>query len=169
MKNVIFIALVLFLTSCATIQSENTVKRTSFEKVHHIDGYSKEVIHSMANIWVAETFRSAKAVTEYSNKEDGKIIGNAIINFPCEGFSCFAKSEWKIHFTINIDIKDNKFRTRFLNIQLSIPASRNSSIFSPGYKGPLNDGDDFNNVKKKLLILAEGIKNKIINSSNDDW
>ena len=80
----IFGIIFLFLTGCAGLQPITDSDRT-FERVVEAPGYSKEQIFNGTKIWIAENFKSAKAVLEYENKDTGTIIGNGIISYPCSG------------------------------------------------------------------------------------
>lgn len=52
------------------------------EQVFDTPGYDKAQIYDAAKVWIAENFRSAKAVMEYDNKEEGTLIGNGLIPYP---------------------------------------------------------------------------------------
>jgi hypothetical protein len=160
----------LFLTGCAGIQPVTDADRT-FEKVFEAPGYSKEQIFNGTKIWIAENFKSAKAVLEYENKDSGTIIGNGIIPYPCSGLECVAKGDWKVPFTMRVDIKDQKFRLTFSNLHLSWPPSYDRTFGAQrGYDGPISIQSDLDAVRPELLkfgnqILASFGKEK----SKSDW
>jgi hypothetical protein len=144
-----------FLVGCAGMQPMTDADRT-FERVVEAPGYSKEQIFNGTKIWIAENFRSAKAVIEYENKDAGTIIGNGIIPYPCSGLECAVKPDWKVPFTMRVDIKDQKFRLTFSNLRLTWPPSYNRTTgASPAYDGPINRQSDLDAVKAVLLTYGD--------------
>jgi len=69
----ILIMIFVFLAGCAGLQPIADADRT-FERIVEAPGYSKEQIFNGTKIWIAENFKSAKAVLEYENKDAGTII-----------------------------------------------------------------------------------------------
>jgi hypothetical protein len=149
------------------IANSSSYKEGTIIKIFDAPGYSKNQIFDGAKIWISENFRSAKAVLEYENKDTGTIIGNGIIPYPCQGWSCIGTGDWKVSFTMRVDIKDQKFRLTFTNLGLSWPSV-------PGRPATSNEriGRDssFNNVKDKLSDFG----NQMLESfkqdkSKDNW
>ena len=166
-KFIATIGAILALNGCTSVQPIIESDRT-FERVVNAPGYKKEQIYNSTKIWIAENFKSAKAVIELDSKEEGILIGNGIIKYPCDGMECLAKSDWKVPFTMRVDIKDQKFKISFSNIKLSWPASSSSGIISPAYDGPINLQDDMNKIKPVLLKFADDIMTSM-NSNKNDW
>lgn len=166
------LAITTALTGCTTMQyapvSESDRTITS---IIEAKGLRKERIFTGTRIWIAENFKSAKQVIEYENKEDGTIIGNGMINYPCQGgMDCLVKADWKVPFTMRVDTKDEKFRLTFTNINLSWPASYNSGIFSPAYNGPVHNKYDLDVIKPNLLKFGNEITHSLNeNTSSSNW
>ena len=151
----IFCMISLFLAGCAGLQPVADADRT-FERVVEAPGYSKEQIFNGTKIWIAENFKSAKAVLEYENKDAGTLIGNGIISYPCSGLECIAKADWRVPFTMRVDIKDQKFRLTFSNLHLSWPASYNRTYGAqPGHDGPIRNQSDLDAVRPVLLKFGD--------------
>lgn len=151
----IFTIIPLLTSGCAGLQPIADSERT-FERVVEAPGHTKEQIFNGTKIWIAENFKSAKAVLEFENKEDGTLIGNGIIPYPCSGLECVAKSDWKAPFTMRVDIKDQKFRLTFSNLNLSWPASYNSTFGAqPAHDGPIASQSDLDAIKPELLKLGD--------------
>lgn len=169
-RNIVMaIGLGVILASCAGMQPVSETDRT-FERVFNVPNHSRDQIYTSIKIWIAENFRSAKSVIELDSKEDGVIIGNGVIPYPCSAMNCLTKGNWKVPFTMRVDIKDYKFKIRFSNIKLSWPASYSSGILSPAYYGPVNSQGDMDVIKPALLKLGDDIHAAIISGkSNDDW
>lgn len=128
----------------------------NFGRIVDAPGYSKEQIFNNTKIWIAENFRSAKAVLEYENKDDGVIIGNSNIPYPCSGFDCLGRGDWRIPFTMRVDIKDQKFRLTFSNLRLTWPPSYSRSFGTqPGVDRPLVTEKEYKLVKPILLKIGD--------------
>lgn len=158
---------VLVMSGCASMQPVAETDRT-FERVMMAPSHSKDQIYISTKIWIAENFKSAKSVIELDSKEEGIIIGNGIIQYPCSGMECLGKGDWKVPFTMRVDMKDQKFKISFSNIKLSWPASYSSGIFNPAYDGPVNSQGDMQVIKPALLKFGDEILASI-NSSKSDW
>jgi hypothetical protein len=140
------------------------------EQVFEAPGHTKEQIYGAAKIWIAETFRSAKAVIEYDNEDEGTIIGNGLMQYPCRGFECLAKSDWKVRFTIRIDTKDDKFRLTFSNVNLVWAASYGSGIATPAHDGPIYSNKDREKIGAALLAFGPQLAGAVEQGkTNDDW
>ena len=146
--------------------NSSSYEEGTIKKIFDAPSYSKEQIFNGAKIWISENFRSAKAVLEYENKETGTIIGNGITSYPCQGWSCLGTSDWKVSFTMRVDIKDQKFRLTFTNLRLSWPsvpgrpATENEPISKRG----------FNDIKDKLSDFGNQMLNSFKKTkNNDNW
>ncbi|MFL9585078.1 DUF4468 domain-containing protein [Stenotrophomonas sp. AB1(2024)] len=139
------------------------------EQVFEVPGYNKAQIYDAAKVWIAENFRSAKAVMEYENKDEGTLIGNGLIAYPCKGaFECMGKPDWKVRFTLRIDTKDDKFRLTFSNINLTWPAAYGSGIATPAHDGPIHSKKDREKISAALLLFGPGIQAALGKAKADD-
>lgn len=147
-KLIISILFVLLIVGCAGLKP---VEDTTIERIVNAAGFSKEQIYDGTKIWIAQNFRSAKAVLEYENKEDGTIIGNGSIPYPRRMVDA------KVPFTMRVDIKEGKFRLTFTNLQVSWDA--HYSVWSgarPAGERPMNQ-EEFNLTKVELLKFGDEI------------
>ena len=157
-------------TTLAAKPDERAEALKPIEKIFEAPGHTKDEIYVASKIWIAESFRSAKAVIEYDNKDEGTIIGNGIIPYPCKGFECLAKSDWKVRFTIRIDVKDDKFRLTFSNLNLTWPPSYNGGIVVAGHDGPIYREKDRDKVSVALFDLGPQLAATIGQAkAKDDW
>lgn len=140
-------------------------------QVFEAPGYTKDQIFAATKMWIAENFKSAKAVIEYENKDEGTIIGNGIIRYPCGGaFACMAKGDWTVPFTMRAESKDGRFRLTFTNIHLAWPASYSSGISTPAHDGPVNQRSDLDKIRPELLKFGEQLLTSMSKAkSSDDW
>lgn len=162
MKSLFSIVLVAFLTSitsgCQTAQPVPDSEKTVV-KVFSSPALSKEKIYTGSKIWIAENFRSAKAVLEYESKEDGVLIGNGSMNFPAaDSMDLAIKGDWVVRFTMRVDIKDEKFRLTFTNITISTPAKATSGGgVLQAYDGPVWNLTDMQKIRAKLETFGDSI------------
>lgn len=171
MNKIIPLVSIFILSACASNQSYNYATETQRNpsKVIEIPGYAKDKIFSSSKMWIAENFKSAKSVIEYENKDEGVLIGNGVINYPCEGFECVGKGAWTVPFTMKIEVKDQKIRTSFSNIQLSMPATA-GMYAAPSTTIPAVASEDVNKITAKLLKFGDDIKSYIDSGkSNQNW
>lgn len=162
------LSLILLLCLPAHAASKKlTEDEKTFGTVVEAPGKSQEQIYIASKIWLAESFKSAKAVIEVDSKADGVILGNAIINYPCKGFSCLTYSEWKTPFTIKIEIKDQKFRVTYLNIRLSLPGQAGAY---PASENPITSKSDMDKIKPELLKLTDELTAAVNkNEQKQEW
>lgn len=164
MKKMFAALLLLSLFGCASMQPVSQ-QDLSIEKVVEVPDLNKDQIYDQTKIWIAENFRSAKAVLEYENKETGTIIGNGTMSYPCSGLGCLAKADWKTHFTMRVDIKDSKYRATFSNLRLWTPATT-SPIYMPAAESPIHWQEDLDAIKPKLLDIVDQMTASLKNSKN---
>jgi hypothetical protein len=110
------------LSGCAGMQQARESDLT-ITRVIQAPGYTQAQIYASTKIWIAQNFNSAKAVIELDDKDRGQIIGNGILPYPCSAMDCLAKGDWKVHVTIRVDMKDQRFKITFDNLRISWPAS----------------------------------------------
>lgn len=169
--------LVLLLAMMVSIPALSAKKELVSEEdrtiaqVFPADGFTKDQIFTGGRKWVAENFRSAKAVIEYESKEDGVVIGNGNVNYPCNGaWDCLGKADWRIKFTMKLEARDGRFRLTFTNINLYWPAKITSGIRTPENDSPIAYQNQMDEVKPVLLAFGTAIQKSLIqNKATDDW
>ena len=162
--------LLVLVSGCAGMQQVTEADRT-LDGVFEASGFSKDQIFTATKIWIAENFRSAKSVIEYENKEEGTLIGNGIIPYPCSGLEHITKADWTVSFTMRVDIKDQKFKLTFSNVRLSWPPSYNSTFGSQrGHDGPVRLQGDMDAIEPKLLSFGNALLVSMSsNKKAKDW
>lgn len=148
-----------------------TEEERTVVQVYEAPGFTKEQLFVASRMWIAQNFKSAKAVIEYESKDEGTIIGNGNMTYPCGGgFSCMLKADWRVPFTMKVETKDGKVRLTFTNIHLAWPASYRSGISSPAADFPVRDRADLEKIKPELLKFGAQIVTSVGQlKSNDNW
>jgi hypothetical protein len=117
----------LFLAGCETVPRIYGSPATPFQKVVEVN-QPAEILFTRSLEWYANSFKSAKAVIQYSSKETGTIIGKG--QFPAgipmeikshsDGATRPDRTIRPIDFTMNIDVKDGKVRVTFSSLYVTI-------------------------------------------------
>lgn len=138
-------------------------------QVYEAPGFTKDQLFTASRMWIAQNFKSADAVIEYENKDEGTIIGNGNMAYPCGGaFACMVKADWRVPFTMKVETKDGRIRLTFTNIHLAWPASFNSGIRTNAHDGPVNQRGDLDKIRPELLKLGDQIVASVGQLKTDD-
>lgn len=86
-----------------------------FENVIMLDGYSKEQIFSRLRSLFVELFNDSKNVLEINDKELGQLMGKGKIKY--KHSNLIANNTNFVSFTINILVKDGRFKYRINNLK----------------------------------------------------
>jgi hypothetical protein len=166
MKTIVAVVTLFTLAGCVSVEPLSEDQKT-FSVVKDVPGATKDQIHTGAKIWIAENFRSAKAVIEYDNKEDGTLIGNGSVKYPCSGVECVAKHDWYIPFTMKIEGKDGKMRMSFSNIRVAWPPSSSG----PAGDNPVWSQGQMLDIKPALEAQATHLAGSITQgvTAKKDW
>lgn len=165
-KQFLPICLLWFFSGCAGMQPLPEGEKTVVSVVD-APGKTKDQIYIATKTWIAETFKSAKAVIEVDSRQDGLIIGNGIIPYPCSGAAdCLGTGNFSVAFTLKSEIKDSRYRINFTNIR----------ILTPGQAGAYAAGDnpiywqkDMDKIKPKLMQLSSQLSANINGQPKSDF
>lgn len=97
-----------------------------YQSIMSVAGKSQSEVFDLARQWFTSAFRSGKSTVDYSNPENGKIIGKGYFDF-----QFFNRGDQSIGFTISIDSKDNKLRYTITDItyyQSAIPSYKSLAL-----------------------------------------
>ena len=136
----------------------STAEEEYFKKVYEVDMSKNDIYYNILQ-WMAENFNSSKAVIEYKDREQGKIIGKTILMYNQNPFPFLEATPCET--TITIDIKDKKYR---------IKCSNYAGVFK-GKRFPLNYAYQFENMNKKILEMTDKLHLSLSdkNSREDDF
>lgn len=148
----------MLLVSSADVLAKRTKltdEDRTYIEVFQVPAVDRERIFIGSKKWIAENFKSAKAVIEYEDKAESTIIGNGSIRYPCKGaWDCVAKEDWRIRFTMRLEARDERFRTSFTNITLHWPSRVTNGIASPAQDGPIAYKETMDEVRPELKKLG---------------
>jgi len=118
MKRWIIVLAVLSIVMAGCVTSDFEYVNGPYEKIITISK-TKDEAYSLTMQWIAQAFKSAKAVIQYADKDSGIIVGNG------NGTADFGGLvPGTVSFKITIDIKDYKERVTFSEVR---PVFDNSS------------------------------------------
>jgi len=106
--------------------------------------------------WMAKTFVSSKSVIEYKDKPSGKIIGKGYFTL-LTAVSIAMTVPIQYHFTLSIEIKDDRYRLLFENFK----SGTNKVAMQGIYKTEL---EQLEKLKIELTALGESLDAYIKNS-----
>ncbi len=142
----------------------------SFFFINDAPGQKKDTLFFNAKQWIAESFKSSKAVIDLEDKAEGVIVGNGVIPYPtkdCAG-ACELIASWKYRFKVKIDLKDNRYRMSFSEIEFfSIPAYIGGG-YVPPVQRPLLHKKEVQTVKDELQKLSATLAKYAENKKTDD-
>jgi Domain of unknown function (DUF4468) with TBP-like fold len=129
-KTMLFLVAAIATSGCATPEFA-TNEEMKHEFIVALPGMKKEELFEKTLKWIALNFRSAKAVVEYQDKETGSVIGNGSTKVTLDGL--FTPYTADLLFTMNVDIRDEKARVRFLNLETYSATGSAGIIAVPNY------------------------------------
>lgn len=108
----VFIIISLFVASCMPISM--TYKNVTFEpgefvKIYEVPG-SKIDLYYKSLEWMVSAFGDAKSVVQFTNKEDGIIIGKYLMFGTVSGGQYGITTDSRVYAKILITVKDGKAR-----------------------------------------------------------
>lgn len=166
MERICLIVLAAFIFGCAAAAP---VKQSdmAYQKILELPDQPRDVIFEKSKQWIAQTFKSAKAVIEYENKNEGVIIGNGSMDRPLSVVNI--SSGPLILYNMREDIKDNKVRLTFEKFIAFVPASLQQSYSMMGPEREIAQAD-LPGMRTNFDSMSENLKKYILSGkSNDNW
>lgn len=128
MKNTLVIltsSACIILSGCMSQQS--ATKQTTHEFIEELPNHPKTEVYDRVVKWIGASFKSAKAVSEYQDRDAGYIVSYVNTEIKPEG-------PWvnmAIGFTMNVDVRNEKIRIRFTELRRLYSSKK--------FQEPLND------------------------------
>lgn len=85
-------------------------KPLTYTEVVQVDSVSKSQLYNRAKLWFATAYNSANDVLQISNKEEGAIIGKAIMKYNPNVFRASEQTKGSIKYTIKIFVKEGRYK-----------------------------------------------------------
>jgi hypothetical protein len=116
-----------------------------YEQVAHCTDSQKE-LYLKARKWFVDTFRNANSVLQMDDKEDGKLAGKAFHTYSFN--NGINTSNVNIDFTLNIDIKDGKYRVQFYDMYGANTNMNGGLAMLSALSGNYNAASDATTIRK---------------------
>lgn len=156
-RNSIFVLSVVTLVGCAVSQP---FSGPTPERVIQVPGIDAQTLYQSSRQWIAENFRSAKAVIQYEDKDTQTVIGNGTSQY-CYDFGALKKSQGiclaspiTASYTLKVEAKDGRMRISVPNAGLVFPA---------GQYGPIRevpaDANQYPIIADEVLQFGDSIAN----------
>lgn len=114
MRRIILILITLAPVSLAAqdlyFPIDKSTDKVTYSTIEEVNK-SKEILFKNAQTWVAKSFGDYKSVLQFEDKEAGKLIVKGIADVTSD-------KNPKIKFTVEIDVKDSKYRAIITDIYL---------------------------------------------------
>jgi hypothetical protein len=91
---------------------DSATKAIDYNEVIQVDSVPKEELYSRALEWFAETYKASKSVIQMEDKENGKIVGKALMKVYHRSLGTDYPSG-HINYTLSIQFKDGRYRYSF--------------------------------------------------------
>jgi hypothetical protein len=119
MKSIFVLSLIL--CSLMTLAQEPETLPTIGGKVFYefmdsVPGINQQQIHSRAVISIANVFKSAKAVTQVNDSDEGEFVGKGLLDWTMPG-KLIAQGGF-IGFTMRISSRNEKLRVRIYDLEI---------------------------------------------------
>lgn len=145
----VVLVLIVLTTGCVTMATAKT-----FSEVVEVEGKSSNEIYIAANQWAVETFKSAKSVIQFSDKESGVVSGR----YATSGMIGLAPAT--IYSVINIEVKDGRYR-----LTISDPYYETTMQYASS--GVVNQSAPLSKLYVEWDRLAASLKAYVIKGSGD--
>lgn len=184
MKKIVLLILLCPMLLKAQIIStlpQNEAGEIVFSEVVKCDSVKKDELFVRAKTFFANTFVSSKEVIQSEDKESGQIIVKGLSNIESSG-------GLKMHFTIKVTCKENRYKYEFYNFSFTSPPSYpylpNGLRFYPSqwfdtteyYKGNGKPKQRCENFKNKFISEIDVLKKLLANEmikpkeiKKEDW
>lgn len=150
------VAALVLLTSCTTMGSEKaSPDLLSMSVVIEVPGSSQDDLFVKANSWMVDTFKSAKSVIQYADKEAGIVKGKYVQKLPYGLLGDYMD----VTSTVTVEIKEGKARVSFADASYSQTVTMYSMGGATSTKeGVVEDLKTITKVRADWEMLATTLK-----------
>ncbi|UKT65601.1 DUF4468 domain-containing protein [Pedobacter mucosus] len=116
-----------------------------YEQVAQCTDTQKD-LYFKARKWFVDTFNSAKSVLQMEDKEEGSLAGKAFYTYDFN--NGMSTSKVTIDFTLNLDIKEGKYRVQFYDMYGSNKNVNGGLAMLGALSGNYNASNDATTIRK---------------------
>ncbi|WP_410221921.1 DUF4468 domain-containing protein [Pedobacter sp.] len=145
------------------------------ERIEDINGVTKDQIFERAKKWFVRSFNDSKEVVKNENKQEGTIMGVAILPISTKDFVSIS---YNVKFVVEFTARDGKYRVRFQDFSRRVLDSEYAeyrSLTKPWKDGKINkvitgwedDYKFYNKLLPALDVILVDLKKSL--AKNDDF
>jgi hypothetical protein len=165
----LLITFLIALPAISIAQQQLPLKdgKVFYERIDSMPNASKLDLYNKAKIWFVNTFNSAKAVIQMDDKDAGTLMGKGLTGFDAGNLMTGPIKQY-INYTININLKDNKYRMQIYDIYVS---DGNATAYTPEQllKYPKMNKKKIERIDNNVQDLIAGFKAAINKKSEDNF
>lgn len=151
--------LITSLFSCAVNKGFTEADKEQ-EHIYEFPGMTKDQLYIASNTWMVDIFRSAESVIQFSDKEDGVVMGKYVSKYRSGVYLNYWQS------TMRIDLKDERARISFNNPILV--GFESFGDFTESRRS-VRTSKELEQVKVTWNRLIKEYEEAILNESQSDW
>lgn len=178
---VFFISLNAF-TQNVIMPTDSVTGLILYTDIETIAGQTKNELYMKAREWFVNTYRNANSILQLEDKESGKLMGKATYQY--KFVNGINESVITLTFTINIDIKDGKYRCKFydfsgVNTNSSLLVGHSTNVYVINYDEhyrALKEGkrETYNNqlligLNNQVGAIEKSFYDAMIKKANSDF
>jgi len=90
-------------------------EQLTYTEVVQVDSVSQNHLYNRAKLWFATAYNSSNNVLQIDNKEEGELIGKAIIKYEQTFLAGSGQTNGNIKYTIEIFVKEGRYKYKISN------------------------------------------------------
>lgn len=143
-----------------------------YEFIDSASGQSKDALYAAAKRWLVKTFNNAEAVIQSEDKEAGTIMGKGIMVYEVMEAG-FYKKKYDIKTTIEITLKDDRYRLRFYDLvyvfekRFNFDMESNYASYKKENSTPRPFQEMIEGLQKEVQALRSSLQKEMLKGSDD--
>ena len=165
MKKILLLAVMALLLLPAIVFGQRNVPADSLvmQKIIEVPNVSQEELYIRANVWFVKYFKYADSVIEFSDKENGKIIGKYVFDYTV------SLNPYRSTQMVTVEVKDARLR-----VTIEDPYERylgNAALISKASKPFNRTGRPLTKLRDSWRGLIVSLEKSIVDTviADDNW
>lgn len=162
-------AFLIFIPALSIAQQQIPLKegKAFYELIDSMPNVTKADLYNKSKVWFVNTFNSAKSVIQMDDKDAGVIMGKGLTGFDAGNIMTGPIKQY-INYTINIKLKDNKYRMQIYDIYVS-DGMATAYTTEQLLKYPKMNKKKIERIDNNVQDLIAGFKAAISKKSEDNF
>ena len=154
MKKILLLLTTLFFFSCGSMVT-TIIPAEDFkqENIIELPNQQKDKLFIKSNDWMVTTFNDAESVIQFSDKEEGTIIGKYLLQGTAGYNSLIGQYDTRIYAKITIQVKENKARI----------------IVLPATDINIHNQEGKTKITAKLTNIIQSFKTTMLTNKDTNW